>query len=49
LAEIPHGASVSLVCPQPDDPGFGIAGSFDLVICNPPYIPRLGARTNNAY
>ena len=49
LAEISHRASVSLVCPQPDDPGFSLAGPFDLVICNPPYIPRPGERNNNAY
>jgi release factor glutamine methyltransferase len=49
LAEISHRASVSLVCPQADDPGFSIAGSFDLVICNPPYIPRPGERDNNPY
>jgi methylase of polypeptide subunit release factors len=49
LAEISHRASVSLVCPQPDDPDFSIAGPFGLVICNPPYIPRPGERNNNAY
>jgi tRNA1(Val) A37 N6-methylase TrmN6 len=49
LAEISHPASVSLVCPQPNDPGFGISQPFDLVICNPPYIPRPGERNHNAY
>ena len=49
LAEIPHRCPVSLVCPQPDNPGFAIAGPFDLVICNPPYIPRPGERNNDAY
>ena len=48
LAEISHRASISLVCPQPDDPGFSLVGPFDLVISNPPYIPRPGARNNNA-
>src|SRR5262249_60906625 len=28
---------------------FGIGGPFDLVICNPPYIPRPGERDNNPY
>jgi release factor glutamine methyltransferase len=49
LAEISHRASVSLVCPQPDDAGFSIAGPFDLVVCNPPYIPRPGERHDNPY
>jgi tRNA1(Val) A37 N6-methylase TrmN6 len=49
LAEISHAASVSLVCPQADDPGFSIAGPFDLVISNPPYIPRPGEHDDNPY
>jgi len=49
LAEIARTASVSLVCPQADDPGFSIAGPFDLVVCNPPYIPRPGERDDNPY
>jgi len=49
LAEVPHKASVSLVCPQPDDPSFSVTGPFDLVICNPPYIPRHGSRNDNPY
>jgi release factor glutamine methyltransferase len=49
LAEASHRASVSLVCPQPDDPGFSIAGQFDLVVCNPPYLPRPGEHDDNAY
>jgi methylase of polypeptide subunit release factors len=48
-AEIAHRASVSLVCPQADDPGFSITGPFDLVTCNPPYILRPGVHNNNAY
>jgi SAM-dependent methyltransferase len=49
LAEVSHRASASLVCPQPDDPGFSIAGPFDLVVCNPPYIPRPGEHDDNPY
>ena len=49
IAEVPHRASISLVCPQADDPGFSMAGPFDLVICNPPYIPRPGERHDNPY
>jgi len=49
LAEVSYQASVSLVCPQAGDIGFGIAGPFDLVICNPPYIPRPGERNDNPY
>lgn len=47
LAEISHRASISLVCPQPDDPGFSIAAPFDPIVCNPPYIPRPGERHDN--
>jgi tRNA1(Val) A37 N6-methylase TrmN6 len=49
LAEVSHRATVSLVCPQADDPDFSLAGPFDLVICNPPYIPRPGERDDNPY
>ncbi|HEY2599557.1 MAG TPA: methyltransferase [Candidatus Dormibacteraeota bacterium] len=49
IAEVSHRASVSLVCPQADDAGFSIAGPFDLVICNPPYIPRPGEGHDNPY
>ena len=34
---------------RPTDPGFSMAGPFDLVICNPPYIPRPGERHDNPY
>jgi SAM-dependent methyltransferase len=49
LADISRQATVSLVCPQADDPGFSLAGPFDLVICNPPYIPRPAERDDNPY
>jgi tRNA1(Val) A37 N6-methylase TrmN6 len=49
LAEAPHNASVSLVCPHPNDPGFSVTGPFDLVICNPPYIPRPDEHNDNPY
>jgi release factor glutamine methyltransferase len=49
LAGLDHHASVSLVCPQPDDPTVGFAGEFDVVFCNPPYIPRPGERNDNPY
>jgi tRNA1(Val) A37 N6-methylase TrmN6 len=49
LAQVAHDAAVSLVCPQADDPGFSVTGPFDLVICNPPYIPRPGERNDNPY
>ncbi|MDA0179929.1 class I SAM-dependent methyltransferase [Solirubrobacter phytolaccae] len=49
LAGLSHSASVSLVCPQPDDPTIGFAGSFDVIFCNPPYIPRPGMRNDNPY
>jgi SAM-dependent methyltransferase len=42
-------ASVSLINPQPDDPTVGFAGQFDVVFCNPPYIPRPGERNDNPY
>lgn len=40
---------VSMVCPQADDPALGIAGKFDVIVCNPPYIPRPGMRNDNPY
>jgi SAM-dependent methyltransferase len=49
LTEVSHQATVSLVCPQADDPGFSVGGPFDLVICNPPYIPRPAERNDNPY
>jgi tRNA1(Val) A37 N6-methylase TrmN6 len=49
LAEVSYRASISLVCPPADDPGFDMAGPFDLVICNPPYIPRPRERDDNPY
>ena len=49
LAGLAHRASVSLVCPQPDDPTVGFAGAFDVMFCNPPYIPRPGERNDNPY
>jgi release factor glutamine methyltransferase len=49
LAGLDHHASVSLVCPQPDDPTVGFTGEFDVVFCNPPYIPRPGERNDNPY
>ena len=49
LAGVRHGASVSLVNPQADDETVGFSGTFDLVLCNPPYIPRPVERHDNPY
>lgn len=49
LAEIEHDAAVSLVAPQPGDPTLGFSGTFDLMVSNPPYIPRPNERNDNPY
>ena len=49
LADSSHQASVSLVNPQADDDTVGFSGTFDLLFCNPPYIPRPAERRDNPY
>lgn len=49
IEELEHGVSVSLVCPNADDETVGFTGAFDILLCNPPYIPRPGERNDNPY
>jgi len=39
----------SFVLPDPDAPSLGISGQFDLIIVNPPYIPRPNEKHDNPY
>jgi len=49
LVDLDHHASVSLICPRPDDETLGFSGRFDLLISNPPYIPRPDEGNTNPY
>jgi tRNA1(Val) A37 N6-methylase TrmN6 len=49
LTDLKHHASVSLICPRKDDETVGFSGRFDLLLSNPPYIPRPGEGNDNPY
>jgi hypothetical protein len=49
IAELEHSTNVSLVNPQANDPTLGFEGAFDVLMCNPPYIPRPGERNDNPF
>ena len=40
---------ISFVLPDPDAPSLGFSGQFDLIIVNPPYIPRPNENHDNPY
>ena len=49
LANEPDRNKISFVLPDSEASSLGLNGKFDLIVTNPPYIPRPGANIDNPY
>jgi tRNA1(Val) A37 N6-methylase TrmN6 len=49
ICDEPKRSLTSFVLPDPDAPSLGLSGKFDLIITNPPYIPRPNENHDNPY